>query len=276
MDERFLAAAVQLNSREDKAANVAAAQHWIEAAAAAGARLIALPEMFTCYGRREAMLAAAEPIPGPTSELLAALAERLRITLIGGSLPEAASQPGKVFNTSLVFGPEGTLLARYRKIHLFDVDLPGRVTVCESNWSLPGDSIATCPTPCGTLGQAICYDLRFPELFRELSARQVELIVVPSAFTRATGRDHWELLIRARAVENQAFLIAPNQVGHHAPGLESYGHSLIVDPWGTPLAVAADEPGLAVAEIDRARLAEIRRNLPALAHRRLPFGAPRS
>lgn len=271
MVERFLAAAVQLNSGEDKAANVAAATRSIESAADEAAKLIALPEMFTCYGRRELMLAAAEPIPGPTSAHLAALAARLNVTLVAGSLPEATAQTDKVYNTSLVIGPDGALLAQYRKIHLFDVDLPGRVSVCESNWSLPGSSLSVANTPCGWIGQAICYDLRFPELFRELSTRHMDLLVVPSAFTLATGRDHWELLIRARAVENQVFVIAPNQSGAHPGGLASFGHSMIVDPWGTPLAIAAEGDGFALAEIDLARQAEIRRSLPALAHRRLPF-----
>jgi deaminated glutathione amidase len=244
--------------------------------AARGAQLVALPEMFNCYGRPEAMLAAAELIPGPTSERMSALAARLHITLVAGSMPEQSDRADRVYNTSLLFGPDGSLLASYRKVHLFDVDLPERVSVRESSWSLPGDSFSVAATPCGRLGQAICYDLRFPELFRELAARDMEILVVPSAFTLATGRDHWELLVRARALENQVFVVAPNQFGTHAPGLMSYGRSLIVDPWGTPLATAADGEGLAVAEIDLARLADIRRQLPALSHRRLPGFPPRS
>lgn len=276
MDERFLAAVVQLNSRDDKGANLASAEHWIETAAARGARLVALPEMFNCYGRPADMLAAAEPIDGATCRRMSALAARLQITLVAGSMPEQSDRHDRVYNTSLLFGPDGSLLATYRKIHLFDVDLPGRVAQRESSWSLPGDALAVTHTACARVAQAICYDLRFPELFRELSARGMEILVVPSAFTLTTGRDHWELLLRARAVENQVFVLAPAQYGTHAPGQTSFGRSSIIDPWGTPLAVAADGEGLAMAEIDLARLAEIRRQLPVLTHRRIPLAPPRS
>jgi len=263
----YLAAAVQLNSREDCAANLAAATRWCEEAARRGASLVALPETFTCLGRPEAMLAAAEEIPGATSEALGRLAARLGVTLLAGSLPERAGE-GRAYNTSLLFDPQGRLLARYRKRHLFDVDLPGRVTHRESQWFAAGDDVATVDTPCGKLGLAICYDLRFPEHFRRLADAGAEVIAIPSAFTLATGRDHWEVLLRARAIENQAFVIAPNQFGQHTPALTSFGRSTIIDPWGTPLAIAADGEGLALAEINPQRLAEIRGQLPALRHRR--------
>lgn len=263
---KYLAAAVQLNSREDRAANLAAARRWAEAAARRGAALVALPEMFSCLGRPEAMLEAAEEIPGPTSDDLAHLARRLGVTLVGGSIAERAPE-GRAYNTSLLFGPDGGLLARYRKRHLFDIDLPGRVTNQESRWFAHGNAIVVAETPVGKLGLAICYDLRFPEHFRRLADAGAEAIAIPSAFTLATGRDHWEVLLRARAIENQTFVVAPNQFGQHTPALTSFGRSTIVDPWGTLLAVAADGEGLAVAEIDFERLAEIRAQLPALRHR---------
>ncbi len=273
MTATYLAAAVQMTSGEDTAANLQTATGLIEQAAAAGASLVALPEMFACLGRFEAMVASAEEVPGgPTSEALCQLARRLKITLVAGSIAEKSSREGKIHNTSLLIGPDGAVLARYRKMHLFDVDLPGQVSMIESRWMIPGDETAVTPTPLGCIAQAICYDLRFPELFRQLADRGAEVICVPSAFTLPTGRDHWEILLRARAIENQAFVVAPNQFGRHTAQLTTYGRSMIVDPWGTPLAIAADGVGLAIAEIDLARMAEIRERLPALRHRRAQRG----
>ncbi|MBX9790279.1 MAG: carbon-nitrogen hydrolase family protein [Pirellulales bacterium] len=267
--DQFLAAAVQMNSGEDAQANLAAAVRAIEAAAARGARLVVLPEMFLCLGRASAIVAAGESIPGPATEQLAALAARHQLVLVAGSIPEKSNSPGKVFNTCVVFGTAGQLLATYRKLHLFDVTIPGAVDIRESSWYEPGSEVVAVDTPCGRLGLAICYDLRFPELFRRLADERVDLCALPSAFTLATGRDHWEVLLRARAIENQTHIIAANQWGKHGEGLVSYGHSLIVDPWGTVLAKAADGPGFALAAIDLARQREVRKNLPALKHRRL-------
>ena len=268
MAENFRAAAVQMSSSEDKAANLRAAVASIEQAAAAGARLVALPEMFACEGRAACILASAEPVPGPTSDLLCELARKLSITLVAGSLCERSPDPAKGYNTSLLIGPDGAIAARYRKQHLFDLQIAGQVDCRESSWLLPGDAICATNTPMGCIGQAICYDLRFPELFRQLVDAGSEIICVPSAFTQATGRDHWEVLLRARAIENQAYVIAPNQFGQHAPGFATYGHSMIVDPWGTVLAVCDDGPGVIYADIDLARVAEVRARLPALRHRR--------
>jgi predicted amidohydrolase len=268
MSQAYRAAAIQMSSGPDKSANLATATRLVHEAAAAGAELIALPEMFACLGPWEAMVREAEPIPGPSSRLLSDLAARLRITLVAGSFCEQGAPSGKAYNTSLVFGPNGKLLARYRKIHLFDIDLPGRVMLQESRWLAPGNEVVVTPTAHGRLGQAICYDLRFGELFARLSAARSDVICLPSAFTAVTGRDHWEVLVRARAIENQAYVIAPNQVGRHTEQFVTYGHSLIVDPWGTTLASAAEEVGFITADIDLARLAEIRARLPALEHRR--------
>jgi predicted amidohydrolase len=265
MTASFRAAAVQMNSREDVSANLAAAVRRVEEAAGRGARLVVLPEMFPCLGRVEAMLAAAEVVPGPIADTLAALAQRLGISLLAGSMAERGPG-GKAYNTSLLFGPQGTLLARYRKRHLFDVELPG-VACRESSWLAPGDRVAAAATDCAQVGLAICYDLRFPEHFRALADGGAEVLLVPSAFTLATGRDHWEVLLRARAIENQAFVVAANQWGEHPPQPPTYGRSTIIDPWGTPLATAADGEGLIVADLDFDRLAAIRRRLPALAHR---------
>jgi predicted amidohydrolase len=265
---KFRAAAVQTSSGEDKSRNLRTAFALVEQAAAAGAQLIALPEMFAFYGRPAQILAAAEEIPGPTSQALCDLARRLAVTLVAGSLCERSTQPAKGYNTSLIIGPDGTVLAQYRKRHLFDVQMAGQVSCRESSWLLAGEKICATSTDCGRIGLAICYDLRFPELFRELVDAGCELFCIPSAFTLATGRDHWEVLLRARAIENQAYVIAPNQFGQHTPGLTTYGHSMIIDPWGTVLATAADGEGVIMAEIDLARVVAVREQLPALVHRR--------
>ena len=267
MGSRFLAAAVQLNAGPDKEANVAAAAALVREAARRGAELIVLPEMFAWRGPRAGEDAAAEPVPGPTSDGLAAWARELGIILVGGSLLERSPRAGRFHNTCTVYGRDGTLLARYRKVHLFDVDIPGHVTHRESDSKLPGDAVVTVPTDLGMLGLAICYDLRFPELFRRLSTAGAELVCLPSAFTFATGAHHWEILVRARAIENQVYVVAPNQIGPTPSGIQDFGHSLIVDPWGTPLARAANTHAAIVAEIDRDYLARVRRELPCLEHR---------
>lgn len=262
-------AVVQLNSGEDKAANLASATKWVEQAAGEGADLVALPEMFNCLGQFSTVVAGAESIPGPTSTAMQQLAKRLGITLLAGSICEQSSLPGKAYNTSLLFSPEGEELARYRKMHLFDVDLQGQVSVAESHWIMPGDQVVTAEARCVKVGLSICYDLRFPELYRHLSDAGVELIFAPAAFTEATGRDHWEVLLRARAIENQSIVIAPNQCGDHGPELKTYGHSMIVDAWGRVLASADNDPGIVSASIDLNDLRKIREQLPALTHRRL-------
>ena len=216
-------------------------RHAIDRAGRRGWRsLVALPELFNCFGRFETVVAQAEPIPGPTSDAMSKLAARLGITLVAGSIAERDETSGHAFNTSLLFDSQGRLLARYRKMHRFNVELPGQVSVRESKWISAGGGVATAATSLGTLGMAICYDLRFPELFRRLASAEAEVIVVPSAFTQATGRDHWEILLRARAIENQAYVIAPNQAGHRPPQPASHGHSAIIDPWGRILAMADD------------------------------------
>jgi predicted amidohydrolase len=254
---------------EDKAANLHEAERWARAAAAGGAALVALPEVFLWRGAKRDERRAAEPIPGPASERLAQLARELRIYLLGGSILEEIPGSDKAYNTSLLFDPSGRLLATYRKIHLFDVDLSEGVTARESDTRQPGESVVVAETDVCPMGLSICYDLRFPELYRALAQRGAELVFIPSAFTAYTGQSHWEPLLRARAIENQVFIIAPGQCGKNPKSFHTYGHSMIIDPWGKVLAELADAPGLAAAEIDLDYLDRVRLELPALTHRKL-------
>jgi predicted amidohydrolase len=267
--ERYLAAAVQMSSGPDREANLARAAALARQAAEHGARLVVLPEVFAWRGARTDEPTIAEPIPGPTTDWLARLARELGVWLCAGSLLERAPDEVRAYNTSCLFDPQGTLRARYRKIHLFDVDLPGRVAVQESATRAPGAEVVTVPTELGTLGLSVCYDLRFPELYRRLVRAGAEVLLVPSAFTFPTGAAHWEVLCRARAVENQCYLVAADQTGRSPHGFADWGDSLVVDPWGRVVARAGDGEGVAVAEIDRDYLARVRRELPCLAHARL-------
>jgi predicted amidohydrolase len=263
-------AAVQMTSVDDLAANLLAAGSLVAEAAAAGAELVALPENFA-YLRREGLpIPCAQGLDGEIVGFLREAARRHRVWLLGGSFPEVADE-GRVFNTSLLLSPEGAIEAAYRKIHLFDVDLrpQGGAEFRESARIAPGQEVVVAKTPFGGLGLSICYDLRFPELYRAQSERGVRLLAVPAAFAVETGRDHWEVLLRARAIENQAFVVAPAQCGRHSPERSSYGRSLIVDPWGLVLARAPDRPCVIVADCDLAAQDRLRASLPALAHRRL-------
>ena len=264
------AAAVQMTSGPEVEANLAAAGRWIAEAAAAGARLVVLPENFSLMPRAEAdRLAAAEADGrGPVQDFLAAAAARHRLWLVGGTLPLAAAA-ARVHSACLVYDPRGRRAARYDKLHLFDARVAEGEHYRESAHVAPGEGPVLVHTDFGRLGLAVCYDLRFPELFRRLAARGAEFFVLPAAFTVPTGRAHWEILVRARAVENTAYLVAAGQWGRHASGRRTYGDSLIVDPWGVVLARRPEGEGLAVAALDPARLAEVRRRLPVLRHRRL-------
>ncbi len=259
---------VQMNSRSDKTANLAVAEQLVTEAAQQGAQLVALPEYVNFLGPRELHDANAEPIPGPTTERFAELARQLGIYLLGGSILERSDLPNKFYNTSVLFAPDGEILAMYRKIHLFDVDLTGNVTSNESATILPGDRIVTAEVAGHTVGLTICYDLRFPELYRLLALAGAELILVPAAFTLYTGKDHWHVLLRARAIENQCYIAAPAQIGPHDPGQQCYGHALVADPWGTVIAEAANRVGTVVTTLDFAYLREVRKQLPSLANRR--------
>ncbi len=260
------AAAVQLNSNGDKARNLAAAEEQVRAAAADGAELVALPEKWNLLAAGDELLAGAEALDGPSLNAARGWARELGIHLLAGSIAERG-EAEKASNTSVLIGPEGEDLAVYRKIHMFDVDAGG-VSYRESEHEQPGSEIVTAPVGEFLTGLSVCYDLRFPELFRILAVRGARLLAVPSAFTAATGRDHWEVLLRARAIENQAFVLAPNQVGTAPPHFDSHGHSAIVDPWGRLLAEAADGEGFVAADLDLAAQDEVRASLPALANRR--------
>ena len=267
---KFLAAAVQMLATPDKAANLEEAARWSRQAASQGARVVALPEVFSWRGAMLEGRKFAEPIPGPTSEFMAALSRELGIYLLAGSFLEEVPGSSKSYNTSLLFDPAGELLASYRKIHLFDVEIKESVSARESETRESGKEIVVARTKFCPMGLTICYDLRFPELYRSLAGRGAEVVFVPSAFTAVTGRAHWEPLLRARAIENQVYMIAPDQWGKNPKSFETHGHSMIVDPWGRISAEVADGPGIALAEIDLAYLAKVRTELPALAHRKLP------
>lgn len=261
-------AAVQLNSTADPAANLALADRLTRAAAADGARVIVLPEKWTAMGPDEDLRAAAETLEGPAIGWARAIARELGVDLLAGSIVERVEGREKLANTSVHVDPDGEVRAVYRKLHMFDVDVGGR-SYRESDLEEPGDEIVLSQTAEGLeLGLSICYDLRFPELYRILAVRGARAFPLPAAFTLATTRDHWETLIRARAIENQAFVIAANQIGSHAGGSRSGGRSMIVDPWGLVLAQAPDGEGHIVAELDLERQRAIRAQLPALANRR--------
>jgi predicted amidohydrolase len=262
------AAAVQLHSTPDRDRNLAAADRLVRAAAAAGAELVLLPEKWPVLGTAEQVAESAEPLDGPTLAWARGLARELGIDLVAGSFAERIPGEERNRNTSVHVGPDGELQATYRKMHMFDVEVGGR-TYRESDHEAPGDEIVLSHTADGTgLGLTICYDLRFPELFRILAVRGARILVVPAAFTLATTREHWEVLLRARAIEDQCFVVAANQFGEHAPGLRSGGRSMIVDPWGVVLAQAPDAETYALAELDLAAQDGVRRRVPSLANRR--------
>jgi len=264
-----LLAAVQMTSGADKAQNLATATTLIRKAAGRGAQFVGLPENFAWMGPEPERDQNAESLEGPTLSALQALAKELGITLLAGSMLEGGAPGGRLFNTSVLFGPDGARLGVYRKMHLFDVEVGDGQTYRESAAVAPGTEVVVANAPFGKVGLSVCYDLRFPELYRKHSEAGAVLLTVPAAFTLATGKDHWEVLLRARAIENQAYVIAPAQQGKHPKDRMTWGHAMIVDPWGLVTARASEGEGLAMAELDAALLAKVRRNLPALQHRKL-------
>jgi predicted amidohydrolase len=262
------AGAVQLNSTEDTDRNLEIADRLVRDAAGRGAELVVLPEKWSVLGTREHLAAGAQALDGTAIGWARATARELGIDLVAGSIVESVPGQEKTSNTSVHVGPDGELRGVYRKLHMFDVEVDGR-RYAESEGEQAGEEVVVSELAGGvTLGMSICYDVRFPELYRILAARGAEVIAVPSAFTLATTRDHWEVLLRARAIENQCFLVAPNQIGTSPPGNRSGGRSLIVDPWGLVLAGAPDTETAIVADLDLAVLRDVRRRLPALTHRR--------
>ncbi len=262
------AAAIQLTATADVAANLAAADRLVRRAAADGADLVLLPEKWSVLGHGETLRAAAQPLDGEAIGWAREIAHDLAIDLVAGSISERVPGEPKLRNTSVHVSPDGEIKATYRKVHLFDVDVGG-VSYRESEHEAPGDEAVLTTTAGGVpIGMSICYDVRFPELYRVLAVRGARILLVPAAFTVPTTLDHWEVLLRARAIENQCFVIAANQIGEHAPGLRSGGRSMIVDPWGLVLARAPDREAVIVADLALDGLDELRRRLPALAARR--------
>jgi predicted amidohydrolase len=261
------AAAIQLNSTADVDRNLATAERLVDAAAAAGAGLVVLPEKWSALGPGEMLLELAEPLDGPIVTAARGWAQRLGITLLAGSVGERIEGSERIANTSLLIAPDGEIEATYRKIHMFDVDVGG-VSYRESEHERAGEEVVVAPAAGTDLGMTICYDLRFPELFRILALRGARVITVPSAFTATTGRDHWEVLLRARAIEDQLFVVAANQFGTAPPSFSSWGHSMIVDPWGRILDVLADGEGHAIADLDLGEVERVRAQVPSLASRR--------
>ena len=273
-------AAVQMTSGEDVDANLERARELVCEAATAGALIVGLPENFAYLGgRQDHKLAIAEDLPavgatehgdfGPILSAMRALALKAGVWLLLGGFPEKSRSAGRINNTSVLMDPEGTLSAIYRKMHLFDVDVPGGKRFRESETVEAGNDVVVAPTPWGGLGLSICYDLRFPELYRAHAAKGARMVAVPSAFTLQTGKDHWHVLLRARAIENQVYVMAPAQIGAHGPTRRSYGHALVVDPWGVIVAECSDQEGFALARLDFAHQDKLREALPVLTHRRI-------
>ena len=264
---QFRAAVIQLNSQLNRDQNIKHATEAIHHAADDGAQLVVLPELFNGLAHLSQVVRQAEPLSGPTLQAMSDLARDRRIYLCAGSICEQVPDDSRCFNTSLLFDPSGQQIAVYRKIHLFDIELDD-VTYFESQFMRAGKPCSPVQTSLAPIGQAICYDLRFPELFRDLVGRGAQLLLLPAAFTHKTGEAHWDVLLRARAIENQCFVLAANQCGRHGESLTTYGHSQIIDPWGNVLAAAEATPAVVVADIDLSQLDRQRAQLPCLEHRR--------
>jgi predicted amidohydrolase len=273
MAERLRVAAVQMSSQDDLAANLARAGELVARAAGAGAELVLLPENFAYFGSEEGKRAVAEVVgdasSGPILGAVREAAHRHRVHVVAGGMPERAAEPARPYNACVVVSPDGKTLGKYRKVHLFDVDVGDGQRYCESASTTPGDELVTVAVAGFSVGLSVCYDLRFPELYRKLAAAGADVLIVPAAFTLATGKDHWHVLLRARAIESQAYVVAAAQWGTHPRGRRTYGKSLIADPWGDVVAQCAEGEGVAIADVDRAYIERVRSTLPALRHRRL-------
>ena len=264
---RLRVALVQHDARGDVTANLEHAAALTEAAAAGGARLIALPEYLQYRGDDEGFRASARDVPGETTAPFKAIARTRHVWILLGSIAQRSTDPARPFNTSVLVGPDGEIAATYRKVHLFDVDVDRGPADVESARVMPGDTPVCADVDGVRLGMSVCYDLRFPELYRTLALAGAEVLTVPAAFTERTGRDHWEVLLRARAIENGAYVLAPAQI-FGPPGTPAFGRSMVVDPWGTVIAQAPDEVGVNAADIETHRVAAVRRQIPVLANRR--------
>jgi predicted amidohydrolase len=264
----YLAAAVQMNSRTDLQTNLAQAEELIDLAVRQGAELVCLPENFPFMGEEDEKLHQAERIATASEKFLKTVAQRYQVTVLGGGFPIPADM-GKVLNTALLVGSSGEELARYEKVHLFDVNLPDGNTYEESRTVLAGTALPPVypSKDLGHLGLSVCYDVRFPELYRHLAQMGANVLIIPAAFTAYTGKDHWQVLLQARAIENTCYVIAPAQTGRHYAMRHTHGHAAIIDPWGIVLADAGDKPGVVIAPIEPTHLEQVRRQMPALKHR---------
>lgn len=264
----YLAAAIQMTSLPDLEKNLVQAEELIELAVHQGAELVTLPENFSFLGEEAFKISQASAIATESEKFLKTMAQRFQVTILGGGFPVPVDT-NKVYNTALLIDPSGQELYRYQKIHLFDVDLPDGNTYRESNTVMAGSQLPQVypAKELGNLGLSVCYDVRFPELYRHLAHMGAEILFVPAAFTAYTGKDHWQVLLQARAIENTCYVIAPAQTGQHYALRQSHGHAMIIDPWGVIIADAGDKPGVAIAEIDPVRIEQIRRQMPSLQHR---------
>jgi deaminated glutathione amidase len=268
-------AAIQLSSQDDVAGNLAQCRQWVERAAQAGAKLAVLPENFAFFGAEEPRVRLAEPLletgtePAPIQRALSEWARQLGISIVGGGMPTLSGDPARPYNTAVAFGPDGRLLGSYHKVHLFDVSLQSGEHMRESAHTARGTSLSTLGIEGFQVGLSICYDVRFPELYRGLVDRGAEVLLVPAAFTLHTGKDHWTPLLQARAIESQAWVVAAAQWGAHPGGRRCYGHSMVVDPWGAIVAQCPDRPGFALATLDHEYQRQVRASVPSLEHRRL-------
>ncbi|MCY7278964.1 MAG: carbon-nitrogen hydrolase family protein [Phormidesmis sp. CAN_BIN44] len=264
----YLAAAIQMNSLPDLAKNLAQAEELIDLAVRQGAELIGLPENFSFLGDEDAKLAQSATIAQESEKFIKTMAQRFQVSILGGGFPVPV-KGGKVYNTALLVDRSGQEVARYEKVHLFDVNLPDGNTYHESQTVVAGLRVPPVypSKDLGNIGISVCYDVRFPELYRQLSQMGAEVLFIPAAFTAYTGKDHWQVLLQARAIENTCYVIAPAQTGRHNSIRQSHGHAMIIDPWGVILADAGDDPGVAIAAIEPARLDQVRRQMPSLQHR---------
>ena len=264
----YLAAAIQMTSLPDLAHNLAQAEELIDLAVRRGAELVSLPENFSFLGDEAAKIRQANEIALQSEKFLKTVAQRYQVTVLGGGFPVPALGD-KFYNTALLVSPNGEELARYQKVHLFDVDLPDGNIYAESDMVMAGTQVTPIyqSEELGNLGLSVCYDVRFPELYRALSKAGADVLFIPAAFTAFTGKDHWQVLIQARAIENTSYIIAPAQTGQHNSRRQSHGHAMVVDPWGVVMADAGTEPGMAIAPIEPSRLAQVRRQMPSLKHR---------
>ncbi len=265
----YLAAAIQMTSVPDLKKNLAQAEELIELAVRQGAELVSLPENFSFLGEEKDKLAQASEIAVESEKFLKMIAQRFQITILGGGFPVPVDSTGKVYNTALLIGSNGEELSRYHKVHLFDVNVPDGNTYQESSTVKAGSDLPLIYSSpqLGNLGLSVCYDVRFPELYRHLSYTGADILFVPAAFTAFTGKDHWQILLQARAIENTCYVIAPAQTGTHYARRQTHGHAMIIDPWGLILADAGEKPGIAIAEIKPSRLEQVRRQMPCLQHR---------